>query len=907
MKKFSKLLVLLFALVAIMTIFSVVTFAATESDAKIYTYKNAVGITQFDYENYVPGTEIGTSAAPPTSLMYVAKQKTGNKYLFIDGSKGTSSASPKWEFHLTYTRDPHTISSHPILAFDFDVMTPTGNYGTDTSGNAANIAVRGQYWTGSKYASTNTNAMMRVAFSQMGLSTTPYEWQHVTLVFQHLGNDQFYVATYINGSSTPSYDDEVDLTSALSSYNYHEKIEFGHFYIAASNWSRKSSLGMDNFEFTYFPAGTELSTVPTHVYDGDYQLPDSSTEAVAVVRAADKTETVYSSAKEAIAAAVDGDTVVIFEDVDGLTVVDKAITVRTAMYINAGTLMRSYKFSAVTSDGIVENYDETTGIHTFTRTDEHYTVNWDPACEGECTCPEGQKHLLTASTSIALGAAPKYVKEEIAFDSEKGLVLEFLGWSYNKNDTVENAVDLSTITATEKGTVINLYPIYKITQYSWEVISPSGSRKYYSEENSALAFSEAESGSTVNLWTDVKINKSISITKSVTIDFNGFDLIAYSIKEYYYAATYDEATGTYSYPAVSDSTKEGYNLIETKGSGIGEVFAMSSSDKNSTKNVTIKSSKPGTDIFSVSISHSFWKYNDELLEKNTVSKGEGAIFTQGVAYNMNLNIYGEGISMYTSAIIYSENHNNDSRNNLYINGGSYYNIVSNYKSMIHWCIGGTVTVENALFAGNSDSYLRTYTKAPAVTATFINCDFISNSTLRIDYANDSVTFIGCRMYAKWDGNSTGILGQGTLMYSDLSKKGSLASEDLSVVPVSKTYTYNVITESSISLDPETLIPTGIVTPHTVTVTYNYMVVAPEDSISITWKDAEGNVLANTNDYKGALANTPSVKIPYGDGYRAYTNPLWLDLNGNVADLTIKSDGTEFVFVASEPENPKFVA
>ena len=110
-----------------------------------------------------------------------------------------------------------------------------------------------------------------------------------------------------------------------------------------------------------------------------------------------------------------------------------------------------------------------------------------------------------------------------------------------------------------------------------------------------------------------------------------------------------------------------------------------------------------------------------------------------------------------------------------------------------------------------------------------------------------------------------------------------------------------------------LAPTGNLIPaEPINLTFAYEVVdTVNDYVDVTWVDKDNNVLeTHENVFRSkyvSIAKPSYVNVSIGDNYLGYTNPVWLDANGNVADFYLGNNpAAEYTFTASMPENPNYV-
>ena len=861
MKRFTKIITLVLVLVALATAFTVVALA--DDTAKPYTFKGANGITKFDNEDYNVTKVLGKPSKTllTSSTISVSKTMDGNNFVFLDGSRGTASSKGNWEFHLTYSRNPYTVYKMPILSFDFDVMTPTGSYGSTGTTEDAYIGLRGQYKNSSgTFKSAATGAIIRIPFSDLGLSKTPNEWQHVTITYEYIGECKFNVYAYINGNTTPTYTDELDYATALKDqYTNDDAYNVGHFTIYTSDNSAFSSVGLDNFKFTYFPEGYTVEDTINYIYTDDYKLPATSPVAKAVVVNAAGDEIPYASGEEAIKAALEGETVVLLDDVDGKLIIDKAITVKASLYQTEGTIITKFNFDYATANGLLGSYDEATGTYTFAKSESSYTVNFDPVCEGECDCDDAAKHKLTLSLSYEAGKAPVYPEGFIDLGMVNGVKADLLGWSTEKGG---EAVDLSTL-APEAGAEIDLYPVYQFTRYAFEYIKANGDVTYHMADEFDSIMANAANGSTVKLHTDVTTAVTIKITqKAITLDLNGHAFIHENI-----------LTKTYNAVESGGKWTAGDQISSAGGKSVAAFDLINKEDVDSKiVSLSIISSVPGAEIYMVGLTRTVLMSEGSVVGDSVSYSTTHFINFSTYAYNCTINILGD-ITYYGPDLLYNDINQNVNQTTLNVDGVTFYQ-VSNSTVFIRSNEGGTYTFKNCKIfnTGNLFSNYTTDRKGRVSTLYFENCDILK---LGINFSQDAdmCHYKNTRILASHLAKST--LGEG--VYST-DKKGKIEPGYV-LYNENNTFTYDYI-DPNFTFDYESGKPTYTFTSTTLSKSTSY-VVKKCSEVDNSIKDARLSMFYYSN-FNMALY------IPVIDGMTNLTVS-----NFNLNEGTVKIDGNEY--------------
>ena len=260
MKRFSKILTVLLAIVAIVCAFTVVALAEETAAPLSSDYKKDGKIWYEHDDGKILSYDRNAWATVQT-------QDNGNRYIVIqDAPEGyyeslsdTSGSkknwtNPQWDIGPSATGN---IVDYPYFMIEFDITTLNGSY----DGFTYNPRIYGRYVSkvdeNGKKTYTNQNTFIGTTyFNSIGLSTEAYDWSHVSLVYEYKGEGKFVVHRYVNGALVNSVDgdnisgkemfsaDKGDLKNAI--------ISSGKFYPA-----QKSDVCMDNLNFTFFPNGYE--------------------------------------------------------------------------------------------------------------------------------------------------------------------------------------------------------------------------------------------------------------------------------------------------------------------------------------------------------------------------------------------------------------------------------------------------------------------------------------------------------------------------------------------------------------------------------------------------------------------------------------------------------------------------
>ena len=264
MRKLTKALVFVLLLSLTLIAFAIVSFAAEETTLEpisLNTYNN--------FEGYDEGKVFGGNRKAH-GVLTVADN--GNKYVtFQSNPNYTDTAGSRWDVN---NGTGCTIIDYPYVMFEFDVMTVSGNY----DGTGLYFRLYGKNAEG-----TNKNALVgsQVYFSNISLSTVPYEWNHVSLIQKYNGNDTFTRYTFVNGVQVGDGVNADFSSNEIFTAGNQATVSVKEFLMYPSE---SSKIGLDNFLFTYFPAGylgDDLNAMANYTYKSgeNYEFPYRKTVA----------------------------------------------------------------------------------------------------------------------------------------------------------------------------------------------------------------------------------------------------------------------------------------------------------------------------------------------------------------------------------------------------------------------------------------------------------------------------------------------------------------------------------------------------------------------------------------------------------------------------------------------------
>ena len=310
MKRFSKILTLILALAVIVTAFTVVALAEDAAEPKAVNVGGFELQTDFTHANWVVGSTKwgtvsgGSSGSGTSSILVGEAYPGGNKFLLITGTSGSTTRTEyNTFFGNTATgkssygkRTTYDFEHYPIVALDFDLMTPNGDWGlysATNSGNSAGVA-NDRMYIGS---SEKTNLPVKeVVFGNLGLPATPGVWYHVTVVYE------YFVETVDNGDGTTTstaylrqntyangvrVDNEyctLEKANLTTKYGDSAKdLWLGPLTVSTSRYETASQQAIDNIQYTYCQEGYDVSKLPTAIYNDSWVAPFGNLVATVTV------------------------------------------------------------------------------------------------------------------------------------------------------------------------------------------------------------------------------------------------------------------------------------------------------------------------------------------------------------------------------------------------------------------------------------------------------------------------------------------------------------------------------------------------------------------------------------------------------------------------------------------------
>ena len=657
MKKFTKILFLLLALVAIVTAFTVVALADEE---KTLSQPYVVGKDandpfkdgSFDSELSTYYDKAGTLLGNDTSTKYgkwVVGKSGDNTYLAsVPDMPTTLSDTENKDYSFRTPDATYSIWNYPYVSLDFDIMSTDGTFAG---------SVRADLY-GAEKATDRIHQGIQVNVKDMNIPKEAYTWHHITFVGAYNGDGTFTAYIYVNGNLTKkayvNYNSEsvvidgvtVNPTAFGYAYNTNlknqywdalingitktdsttgetktitfdkSKVTFGSTWSFRGYDSRVSSKHeqwYDNFELTHYKSDWSPDEIGQYHYTvlsgGNYEFPYTVTQATIG-------DVNYEKIEEAIAAAGKND--VIKLALDGMKIsVNKAVTI------------------------------DTTAVSSYTLLDTNYS---------------------------------QY--EEI----EPG-VFRFI-----EPDDVE-------------------------------VTDSTGTKRYFIEDLYDVLNSAEGGDTTVKLLQDVYTDmEGFYLKKSLKIDLNGYNFN----RCYVYGSTYKPVVnedGSYEITA----TNEHYL---TYRSNTNPCFFYVDTDNVSFE---LTSSAGGGIFHNLVMKANYWKVDDDIIRRESVSCGAHNICTvKSNGNNFSFKVNG-GIDVYTTTIM--DHLNVDAKNiNVELEDVNYYNLSANAPLIIKsdWNFNVSI-VDSLIFSQGSLTSLFTLgTNSPEKNSERFGRVYVKNSDILKD-------------------------------------------------------------------------------------------------------------------------------------------------------------------------------
>ena len=395
MKKFSKILTLVLALVIIVTAFTVVALADNEVEPKRYSLNAGYDYTfESGTVGGITGFNWGSKQAKDDFVQIREAYDGGNKYLWLSGNAYNENASVyTYGSSKNEDREKYGIGKTPIMSLDFDVMTLNGSWGAGSNnGNSAGFYLRPYYWTGSSWTNP-TETLNKIAYKDMGLSTQAYLWQHITLVTEYYTvydaetdttTHKIGIRTFVNGVET-SAKGTFDISAKYSSLTEEQIKTFfipevyftgARYYTGTSEHTPYGEeIAVDNLQYAFYEAGYDVSAIPTLVYNDSWEAPFG--QLIATVTVEDKISYFDDINKAAEFAKANNAVVSLAQNVAAAFNLDSELTLDANIYDENGNSTGTYTFAyPVTTLGYyLEETEAGSGIYEAKKGDFLVTKN----------------------------------------------------------------------------------------------------------------------------------------------------------------------------------------------------------------------------------------------------------------------------------------------------------------------------------------------------------------------------------------------------------------------------------------------------------------------------------------------------------------------------------------------------
>ena len=905
MKKFSRIIALLFSLVLVVSAFTVVALANEETEL------TPVLCHSLDFEDeevgvYSNGRNAKTKT-PKHGIWETYAADNGNKYIVAKDIDEEGAENGDNKDHTVSGSEAYDISKYPIFAFDFDIMSNDGTY-------YSSATIRTDLY-GGENSSSRISQMGGMKVNAIGLPDEAYVWNHVTIIVDYVGDGIFNFYYYVNGKLTND-DKNFDYSENWSTYfdedgnSIYNNVRIGvvSMYPAYSDTGHiTNEIAYDNFKFSYYPEGYTVEDVATYIYNEDYEMPYGITEASVG-------ETFYDDVNEALAAAADGDTVKLRTNLPGTTIVNKAITIDSNKYDESGTATGEfYEVTLKSTAGYVITVEN--GVYTATKSDKSVTVVFDPECADEnCKCYEGIGHKQNFSSIVPVGQIPEFLTELTPVNDE-GIIAEFLGWSYENDGTVDTLVPVTDAQA-EAGT-LNIYPVYDAETYDGILLNgKDGSKTYFKGHKgfeSAMATLISQSTwpgyvSTITLYNDIEYYKSFTFKRYIdlTIDLNGNTLTRVNV--FGTANNYNAETSSYDQTTTTSKVN---------------AFVVPRDVK-----FTITSSKPGAAFKTISVEGTAYYDAEGFLESYTAAS-ETSVKSAGLFAGKDAPMYSrlnlENIDIYSEMLLTTA-HKSIKDFGFTMTKCRFYKTVGQEAAAYNKTAGDyhrggiflsadgadvNITLTDSLFyipdasvkASNQYYQLLVITGKGTITATLDNCDIIvSNNNgynLSADSANNTITLNNCRTYGikSYKTDFPVILSGSNLTTSYMTADADW-DEGLLLVDKEKGISYSLPSISRVTIDSQTALPVFEFGFEDRVITFDKAVKPyAEVYVTVTWLDENGNELSSDDQLRETVAEAPYYSVSTGDGWTGVVVKDWLDEEGNEASLLL-ADKESYTFKAN---------
>ncbi len=901
MKRTAKILALVLSLVLIFGVVAMVA-SATPTDA--------TGTKTANFDSAVADTVVGTASDSTnpsvdgvtfqqggrTGKVVVKKNSVdGNQYVLITqedqvnnstsgpyayittGGNASVDASTK-----TLTKGTNDITMHKYLSFSVDVMAPLGKitegnidfggrcfYEGATSRNfwytdATQYVVRFGNDAGGAYLYSGADSTVKKYIN-------PYEFTNIQVVVENTSTEVEGEVTlgvtsyvYVNGEFWFSKAATTFTTNGSTPVTYYNNEPHAAFVEVRVNYKAGNdntvSLALDNVQWFTVPVNSETTLDDVLTYDAENRPFGVALAEVDGVK--------YDNIEKAVEAAPQGGTITLLANVDTPVTVGKIVT------INAGEYTADFR----AADGFAVD-NSVAGVYKIVSSaGQTVEIIFD-----ECWCDDpcddvSVKHPLyyyIEEAAIYTKILNLYNPTYTGYVGDDGVIYTLKGW---KNTDTDEMIDIDTAVTYEDvsaGCII-LEPVYEVATVDVTYIKDG--KLVYVDTGSGMSLNDvvadADAGSTITLLNDITVTGSVTVNgKAITIDLNG-------------------------------KTIKAMATTATKWS----IFLLRSGC-----DLTVKSSVVGGKIFNNGFSNAtsigaagVFNTNNDTSKLTLLGKDADG--------NQSLSIYsGNLIQGYGNAMEY------------HIDGGIYVCVTGDQQGFIDLRkAGADASIKNAIFYSTHTcviSYAGRNTPTDLdATVTVDNCVFIGNAVASVVYPvviNMTNSYVYGNITAAISGTyktmaygsgdllnqantpATVVLGEGMYVSGNITENVTYAEGySLYDVPTTKEFTYYT---HKWAYDTTGSAPVYLDDSYVVTTVTEALTFAKQTSdkvlqtITITWKNAAGEVIGTSEALPGTTAAVPAglKGSPFIEGWLNYVPAEWNE------SLEIPEDATEYTITEKE--------
>lgn len=879
MKRQSKILSLVLTLALLACAFAVYAFAATDgmtvqSSISFSTLLDSWGGDATSSANPTVAADTGKNGTFQQGNRYgavgVGTSYDGNKYAVItQNTRGANGNGPyfwvgTWgEGTLkegVLTKSAYDISKYSAMIYEMDVMSPTAKF---IDGANIQFSLRHFDEKGTMLITPSTVSNVFVTFGNdengsfiklFGSDVkyvNPYEFTRITSIYEPEITAEGIMekmTVYINGElaaeksallSTTYYNDEFHLNV--------KEIRVG--YTQAQDPTQ--TLAIDNVAYKTVAAGTALTHAEI-LASNENPIPFG-------VVLAEVDGVKYSDLAKAFEAVEEEGEITLYHDVLTPVVVDKVMTINVGEYEAEIVAAENFGLDKSTP-GVIKVVD--------TRGQEAY-VEWDGCyCEDEdhldpdTGIPDPAYHplyKLDESLGLYTVLSEYYDPYFVGTLGGGSVIYKLVGWTDIDGNPIaaDRMVEIGDV-----NNGIYLIPVYEEAESIAFSYVKGGALRYVESGTMTLSevMADADEGTTVTLFENVRLTASISVSKSLTLDMNG--------------KTVDSCTTGTKFDTFRVSAGKTFNVM---------------------------SSVAGAKFFSSAPSH-------------------GGCFITSNGENTTININGSDsdgnttLSVYCATVVQAW----QTACTLNIDGGEYYRTRLDNGGFVQLNKDHTVRIENALLWQLDGALIalngRYATKGTPTTVEIDNCVLIGGNIADYSFKDMTMTFTNCYIGGRlvptsvYAGQTAGsvTVGDGCYISGNVGINVVYAQGCNGYnIPSEETYTfkYNTYSITADAIDASSY----VISEHVETVAYTLMVTSKTiDSIPVVWKDADGNEIGRSSALPGTSFSVPSTLKPITTVLEGWLGVVPTEWNEPLL-IPVDFDGEEYVVTAKEGGATEIVA